>query len=160
MVRSAVAGLMRHDGLVGVIRGVKRRTTISDSAAVRPPDLVNRDFKASRPNELWVVDFTYVSTLQQTTYTAFVTDVYARRIVGWRCATSMPTELPLDALEMALDLRARRGQDITGLVYHPDNGLQTGLNPSSQHWLVDFIVNTRSVLLPVFSSRGSYGVCY
>ncbi len=124
---------MRQDGLVGVIRGVKRRTTISDPAAIRPPDLVNREFKASRPNELWVVDFTYVSTWQQTAYTAFVTDVYSRRIVGWRCATSMPTDLPLDALEMALDLRARRDEDITGLVHHSDAGSQGGFNWSSQH---------------------------
>ena len=122
IARCTVERLMRQAGLVGVIRGVKRRTTISDPSAVRPPDLVNREFKATRPNELWVVDFTYVSTWQQTAYTAFVTDVYSRRIVGWRCATSMPTELPLDALEMALDLRARRDQDVTGLVHHSDAG--------------------------------------
>jgi len=124
VAKCTVERLMRQDGLVGVIRGVKRRTTISDPAAFRPPDLVNREFKASRPNELWVVDFTYVSTWQQTAYTAFVTDVYSRRIVGWRCATSMPTDLPLDALEMALDLRARRDEDITGLVHHSDAGSQ------------------------------------
>ena len=124
IARCTVERLMRSAGLVGVIRGVKRRTTISDPSAVRPPDLVNREFKASRPNELWVVDFTYVSTWQQTAYTAFVTDVYSRRVVGWRCATSMPTELPLDALEMALDLRARRDQDVTGLVHHSDAGSQ------------------------------------
>ena len=124
IARCTVERLMRQAGLVGVIRGVKRRTTISDPSAVRPPDLVNREFKATRPNELWVVDFTYVSTWQQTAYTAFVTDVYSRRIVGWRCATSMPTELPLDALEMALDLRARRDQDVTGLVHHSDAGSQ------------------------------------
>jgi len=124
VARCSVERLMRRDGLAGVIRGVKRRTTISDPAAVRPPDLVNREFKASRPNALWVVDFTYVSTWQQTAYTAFVTDVYSRRIVGWRCAPSMPTDLPLDALEMALDLRARQDEDITGLVHHSDAGSQ------------------------------------
>jgi putative transposase len=133
VAKCTVERLMRQDGLVGVIRGVKRRTTISDPAAFRPPDLVNREFKASRPNELWVVDFTYVSTWQQTAYTAFVTDVYSRRIVGWRCATSMPTDLPLDALEMALDLRARRDEDITGLVHHSDAGSQGGFKWSSQH---------------------------
>ena len=124
VAKCAVERRMRQAGLVGVIRGVKRRTTVSDPAAVRPPDLVNREFKASRPNELWVVDFTYASTWQQTASTAFVTDVYSRRIVGWRCATSMPTDLPLDALEMAFDLRAHRDQDITGLVHHSDAGSQ------------------------------------
>ena len=124
VARCAVERLMRQAGLVGVIRGVKRRTTVSDPAAVRPPDLVNRDFKASRPNALWVVDFTYVPTWQQTAYTAFVTDVYSRRIVGWRCAPSMPTDLPLDALEMALDLRARRDESVEGLVHHSDAGSQ------------------------------------
>ena len=124
VARCAVERLMRSAGLVGVVRGAKRRTTISDPSAVRPPDLVNRDFRASCPNELWVVDFTYVSTWHGTAYTALVTDVYSRRIVGWRCAASMPTDLPLDALEMALDLRGRRDQDIRGVVHHSDAGSQ------------------------------------
>lgn len=124
VARCTVERLMRSAGLVGVRRGVVRRTTIGDLAAVRPPDLVDRAFRATRPNELWVVDFTYVSTWQQTAYTAFAVDVYSRRIVGWRCASSMPTALPLDALEMALDLRARRDEDIRGLVHHSDAGSQ------------------------------------
>ena len=124
VARCTVERLMRCAGLVGVRRGAVRRTTISDPAVVRPPDLVDRAFRADRPNELWVVDFTYVSTWQQTAYTAFALDVYSRRIVGWRCASSMPTALPLDALEMALDLRARRDQDITGLIHHSDAGSQ------------------------------------
>ena len=79
------------------------------------------------------VDFTYASTWQQTADTAFAIDVYSRRIVGWRCASSMPAALPLDALEMALDLRARRDEDVTGLVHHSDAGSQGGFNWSLQH---------------------------
>ncbi len=124
VARCTVERLMRSAGLVGVRRGAVRRTTISDPSAVRAPDLVDRAFRAQRPNQLWVVDFTYVSTWQQTAYTAFALDVYSRRIVGWRCASSMPTALPLDALEMALDLRARRDEDIRGLIHHSDAGSQ------------------------------------
>ena len=90
-------------------------------------------FRADAPNQLWVVDFTYVSTWQQTAYTAFVIDVVNRRIVGWRCASSMPTELPLDALEMALDLRSRRGESVEGVIHHSDAGSQPGVKRSSQH---------------------------
>ena len=133
VARCTVERLMRHAGLVGVSRGAVRRTTTPDPMAVRPPDLVDRAFRAREPNELWVVDFTYASTWQQTAYTAFAIDVYSRRIVGWRCASSMPAALPLDALEMALDLRARRDEDVTGLVHHSDAGSQTGFNRSSQH---------------------------
>jgi putative transposase len=131
--RCQVARLMRADGLRGVTRGRTFRTTRSDPAAVRPPDRVGRDFTAYRPNELWVVDFTYVPTWAGMVFTAFVSDVYSRRIVGWRTAASMPTELPLDALEMALWTRARTGEDLTGLVHHSDAGSQGGFNWSSQH---------------------------
>jgi putative transposase len=124
VARCTVERLMRAAGLIGVRRGAKRRTTLPDPAAPRPADLVERDFRAARPNELWVVDFTYVSTWQQTAYTAFALDVYSRRIVGWRCASSMPTALPLDALEMALDLRGRHDQDINGVIHHSDAGSQ------------------------------------
>jgi putative transposase len=124
VARCTVERLMRQAGLAGVIRGAKRRTTISDPAAVRPPDLVQRDFRASRPNQLWVVDFTYVPTWRGTAYTAFALDVYSRRIVGWRCASAMPTELPLDALEMAIDVRERADQTLNGLVHHSDAGSQ------------------------------------
>jgi len=85
---------------------------------------VERDFTAGRPNELWVVDFTYVPTWSGMAFTAFVTDVYSRRIVGWRTAAAMPTELPLDALEMALWTRARAGEGVEGLVHHSDAGSQ------------------------------------
>lgn len=77
-------------------------TTKADRAAVRPPDLGDRDFTASRPNELWVVDFTYVPTWSGAAFTAFVSDVYSHRIMGRRTAARIPTELPLDPLEMAL----------------------------------------------------------
>ena len=124
VARCTVERLMREAGLVGVRRGVRRRTTIADLSALRPPDLVDRVFHADRPNRLWVVDFTYASTWQQTAYTAFVIDVFSRRIVGWRVASSMPAELPLDALEMALHARARAGQSVAGVIHHSDAGAQ------------------------------------
>jgi len=99
-------------------------TTRPDPAAARPPDLVERNFTAPEPNRLWVVEFTYVPTWSGTVFTAFVTDVYSRRIVGWRTATSMPTALPLDALEMDLWARGRAGQTVDGLVHHSDAGSQ------------------------------------
>ena len=116
-----VERLMRVAGLQGARRGRMVVTTKADTAASRPPDLVDRDFTASRPNELWVVDFTYVPTWSGMAFTAFVSDVFSRRIVGWRTAPSMPTELPLDALEMALWTRGRAGQDLDGLVHHSDS---------------------------------------
>jgi putative transposase len=124
VARCTVERLMRLAGLAGVRRGALRRTTRRDRAAARPPDLVDRQFHADAPNQLWVVDFTYVPTWQQTAYTALVIDVYSRRIVGWRCASSMPTELPLDALEMALYTRTRSGEDIAGVIHHSDAGAQ------------------------------------
>ncbi len=122
--RCRVERLMRAAGLRGVRRGRQFVTTKPDTAAVRPPDLVNRDFTADRPNALWIVDFTYVPTWSGMAFTAFVSDAFSRRIVGWRTAPSMPTELPLDALEMALWTRARGGQDVTGVIHHSDAGSQ------------------------------------
>lgn len=124
VARCTVERLMRADGLQGARRGKAFRTTRPDGQAVRPPDLVQREFCASRPNELWVVDFTYVPTWAGMAFTAFVTDVYSRRIVGWRTASSMPTELPLDALEMALWTRKRAGEEVGGVVHHSDAGSQ------------------------------------
>jgi putative transposase len=112
--RCQVERLMRAAGLRGVRRGQPVITTRAEKAAVRAPDLVDRDFTATRPNQLWVVDFTYVPTWSGTVFTAFVSDVYSQQIVGWRTATSMPTELPLDALEMAFWTRAQAGHDPTG----------------------------------------------
>jgi putative transposase len=85
---------------------------------------VQRDFHADAPNRLWVVDFTYVPTWSGMGFTAFVSDVCSRRIVGWRTASRMPTDLPLDALEMALWTRARNGEDVTGVIQHSDAGVQ------------------------------------
>jgi putative transposase len=121
--RDQVRRLMRQHGLVGVIRGRKKpRTTIPDGEALRPVDLVERRFHADRPNQLWVCDLTYCWTLEGVCYAAFVVDVYSRRIVGWQLASSMRTELVLDALEMALHQRGIR--ETTGLVHHSDAGSQ------------------------------------
>jgi putative transposase len=98
---------MRTAGLQGFRRGKAFVTTKADPAATCPPDLVTRDFSATRPNQLWVVDFTYVPTWSGMGFTAFVSDVVSRRIVGGRTDSRMPTELPLDALEMALWTRTR-----------------------------------------------------
>lgn len=122
--RCQVERLMRADGLVGVRRGRRPVTTRPDPRADRPEDLVRRQFRATRPNELWVVDFTYVPTWAGTVFTAFVNDVYSRRIVGWRTAARMPTDLPLDALEMALWTRAQADELVAGLVHHSDAGSQ------------------------------------
>jgi putative transposase len=128
VARCTVERLMRSLGLRGVRRGRPVITTRPDKQAERAPDLVDRDFHAERPNALWVVDLTYVPTWSGTVFTAFVSDVYSRRIVGWRCAARMPTELPLDALEMALWTRERAGQThegrLEGLIHHSDAGSQ------------------------------------
>ena len=113
---------MRILGLRGVIRGKVMRTTINDSNATCPLDRVNRQFRAERPNQLWVSDFTYVSTWQGWLYVAFVIDVFARRIVGWRVSSSMRTDFVLDALEQALyDRQPERNRN---LIHHSDRGSQ------------------------------------
>jgi putative transposase len=122
--RCQVERLMRAHGLRGVRRGGGFVTTRPDLTATRPPDLVNRSFVASRPNQLWVVDFTYVPTWAGTVFSAFVIDVFSRRLVGWRTKATMPTELPLDALEMALWTRSEADQLVAGLVHHSDAGSQ------------------------------------
>lgn len=126
VARCTVERLMRQRGLRGLRRDAKRIiTTVPDEdLQVRPPDLVQRDFTATAPNQLWVVDICYVPTWEGTAYCAFVQDVYSRRIVGWRIGKRMPTELPLDALEMALWVRDRNGENITGLRHHSDAGSQ------------------------------------
>ena len=122
VARCTVERLMHAQGLQGVRRGKRVRTTVPDETAVRPLDRVNRQFWADRPNQLWVSDFTYVSTWQGWLYVAFVIDVYARRIVGWRVSTSMTTDFVLDALEQALYDR-RPGND-GSLIHHSDRGSQ------------------------------------
>jgi transposase InsO family protein len=105
VARCTVERLMRLRGLAGARRGKKVRTTMPDAKAACPLDRVNRQFKAQRPNQLWVADFTYVSTWQGFVYVAFVIDVFARYIVGWRVSTTMQTDFVLDALEQALYAR-------------------------------------------------------
>lgn len=122
VARCTVARLMRRMGLQGVIRGRRVRTTISDKAAPCPLDRVNRQFRAPRPNVLWVSDFTYVATWAGFVYVAFVIDAYARRIVGWRVSRSAHAGFVLDALEQAL--HDRRPVSGSGLVHHSDRGVQ------------------------------------
>ncbi len=125
VARCTVERLMQSLGLQGIRRGKKWKTTTPAPAAERPVDLVKRQFNPLRPNALWVADFTYVATWAGVVYVAFVIDAYARRILGWRAATSMRTQLVLDALEQAVWVRRR--EDVTtlsGLVHHTDAGSQ------------------------------------
>jgi transposase InsO family protein len=122
VARCTVERLMRQLGLRGVVRGKVVRTTVPDAKALCPQDKVNRQFRADRPNQLWVSDFTYVSTWQGWLYVAFVIDVYARRIVGWRVSGSMRTDFVLDALEQAL--YARQPERDGSLTHHSDRGSQ------------------------------------
>jgi putative transposase len=118
--RCTVERLMRADGLRGVVRGRRVRTTIPDLVAERPRDLVERAFRAERPNQLWVADFTYVATWRGMVYVAFVIDVFSRRIVGWRASASIRTDLALDALEQAVYDR----ETGAGLIHHGDRASQ------------------------------------
>ena len=123
VARCTVVRLMREMGLAGAVRGrAWITTTHAQEGGDRPTDRVDRQFVATRPNQLWVSDFTYVATWQGFVYVAFVIDVFARRIVGWRASSSPRTDLALDALEQAI--YARRGTDTTGLVHHSDRGTQ------------------------------------
>jgi putative transposase len=122
MGRDQVARLMRAHGLRGASRAVKRYTTKADPAATRAPDLVRRKFTATRPNALWVADFTYCSTWSGIVYVAFVIDVFSRQIVGWKAARTMATSLVTDALNMAA--WARRHTSLDRLVCHTDAGSQ------------------------------------
>ena len=122
VARCTVERLMKQLGLQGVRRGKAVRTTIPDSKASCPLDRVNRQFRADRPNQLWVSDFTYVSTWQGWLFVAFVVDVFARRIVGWRVSRSMHTDFVLDALEQAL--YARQPSSADALIHHSDRGSQ------------------------------------
>lgn len=122
VARCRVARLMRSMGLQGVVRGRKMRTTIPDPAAACPLDHVNRQFRAPRPNALWVSDFTYVATWSGFVYVAFVIDAFARRIVGWRVSRTAHASFVLDALEQALHQRRPVRDD--GLVHHSDRGSQ------------------------------------
>ena len=122
IARCTVARLMQNMGLQGVVRGKSVRTTISNKAAPCPLDHVNRQFQAPRPDALWVSDFTYVPSWVGFVYVAFVIDVYARRIVGWRASRTAHTSFVLDALEQAL--HDRRPVHRGGLIHHSDRGSQ------------------------------------
>jgi transposase InsO family protein len=120
VARCTVARLMGELGLRGVVRGRRVRTTVPDPVAERPRDLVQRNFQATRPNQLWVSDLTYVVTWRGFVYVAFVIDVFSRRIVGWRASSSLRSDLALDALEQALYDR----ETDADLVHHSDRGVQ------------------------------------
>jgi putative transposase len=151
VARCTVERLMRQHGLRGVVRGRRVRTTVADEFATRPSDLVQRDFAAGAPNRLWVADFTYVPTWNGMVYVAFVIDAFARRILGWRAATTMRTSLVLDALEMAIWTRGRSGvTDLSGLVHHNDAG--------SQYTSIAF--TDRLIAAGVDASVGSVGDAY
>jgi putative transposase len=123
VARCTVARLMRRLGLAGAVRGrTFTVTTIPETAAARPPDLVTRQFTAGRPNQLWVADLTYIATWRGFVYVAFVIDVFSRRIVGWRASTSLRSDLALEALEQAL--YARPLTRTAPLVHHSDRGGQ------------------------------------
>ena len=127
VARCTVERLMREAGLQGVVRGRKKRTTQPSDTDERPLDLVERKFVATRPNQLWVADITYVATWAGFVYVAFVIDVFSRYIVGWRVSNSLRSDLALDALEQALYARQLDGP----LVHHSDRGVQLGLKGSS-----------------------------
>ena len=151
VARCTVERLMAQQGWAGALRGGRQRTTIPRAGDPRPEDLVDRDFSATAPNQLWVADFTYVATWSGTVYVAFVFDVYSRRIVGWRAATQMTTELVLDCLEHAIWSRRREGiEDLTGLVHHTDAGSQ----------YTSFAFTQRLIDEGVDASVGSVGDAY
>lgn len=122
VARCTVGRLMRGMGLAGAVRGRAWITTTAAGPSPHPTDLVARDFTATRPNQLWVSDFTYVATWGGFVYTALVVDVFARRIVGWRVSATMRTDFVLDALEQAI--HARGAAALPGLIHHSDRGTQ------------------------------------
>lgn len=133
IARCTVERLMGELGLAGAARRKLKRTTISDPKAPKPLDLVDRNFAPLAPDQLWVADFTYVSTWSGWGYTAFVIDAYARRILGWSVATTMTSQLVVDAAEQAIWTRGREGKDLAGLIAHHDHGVQylSASSPSS-----------------------------
>lgn len=150
--RCRVERLMRQERLRGVVRGRKApRTTLPGGQAERALDLVDRKFEAKAPNRLWVADFTYVFTWEKLVYVAFVIDVFSRKIVGWRVATSMKADLVLDAFEMALWSRDHQGMPVEeGLIHHSDAGSQ----------YTSFALTSRLVEAGIDPSIGSVGDAY
>ena len=125
VARCTVERLMRQMGLCGARRGKTFTvTTTSDDRLERPPDLVDRQFRAPAPNRLWVADLTYVKTHSGWVYVGFVVDVFSRMVVGWQASRSLRSDLAIDALEMAVWNRQRSGHDLTGLKHHSDMGVQ------------------------------------
>jgi putative transposase len=126
VARCTVERLMRELGLRGATRGRTKRTTIAAeaSAAARPADLVERNFSAAAPNQRWVADITYVATWTGFVYVAFVSDLFSRRILGWRASTSLRADLALDALEQALWTRQQEDRSVAGVIHHSDRGVQ------------------------------------
>ncbi len=124
VARCTVERLMAQMGLAGARRGRKPRTTTPGSGEETPEDLVNRDFAAPAPNRLWLADLTWVPTRSGWVYMAFVIDAYSRRVLGWQASRSLRTDLALDALDMAISARRRRGHDISTVTHHSDRGSQ------------------------------------
>lgn len=150
VAKCTVRRLMRHMGIQGATRGRAFTTTQPDELLARPRDLVDRDFTAAAPNQLWVSDLTYVATWSGFVYVAFVIDAFSRMIVGWRASTSLRTDLALDALEQAIWAR-----DVdSGLVHHSDAGGLAGFKGWSQHSVVGRSVGAGRGLRRGFSSRG------
>ena len=159
MARCTVERLMRAMGLRGASRGrAWVVTTHADQRDARPADLVERRFTATRPNQLWVADFTYVATWRGFVYVAFVVDVFARRIVGWRVSPTLVTDFVLDALEQAIYDRC--GTDVRDLVHHSDRGTQLGLKGSLQRRVVRLSIDDLRAPRPVSSIPGSCGDVY
>jgi transposase InsO family protein len=151
VARCTVARLMDAMGLKGAVRGRKFvRTTIAADAAPRPQDLVSRQFRATAPNQLWVADLTYVATWGRFVYVAFVIDVFARRIVGWRASKSLRSDRALDALDQAL--YDRPIAESSRLIHHSDRGVQGGFNRPSQQWQPEPIVEPQRGPRPVSAS--------
>jgi putative transposase len=124
VARCTVERLMRTAGLRGITRAKGPRTTVPGSGPDTRPDLVDRAFTATGPDQLWVADITYCRTFSGWVYAAFVIDVYSRRVVGWQLSRSLRTDLALDALEMGIWTRRRAGRDLGGLIHHSDKGVQ------------------------------------
>jgi putative transposase len=124
VARCTVHRLMRAAGLRGITRAKGPRTTVPGAAVDTRPDLVQRQFTATGPDQLWVADITYCRTFSGWAYAAFVIDVFSRRVVGWQLSKSLRTDLALDALEMGIWTRHREGRDVTGLTHHSDKGVQ------------------------------------
>ena len=132
--KHTVDRLMRVEGMRGLIRGRKVRTTIAAKDGVRAGDLLNRDFRTTAPNRAWVTDFTYVPIWSGFTYVAFVIDLYSRAIVGWSAAATKDVAFVESCLSMALWRRDHTGRPVgAGMIHHSDAGSQGGFNWPSQH---------------------------